>query len=154
MVPAVAVGDADGPGLFLRPLVPPVHVEAGGVHMQGLHREGEGLACPLGYLQEELRHPRLVEGVQHAAHTVIVEEPRGDALPQEPLRGLTFPIVAEEVEGGRHKAQGVQNGRFQGHPRAHLFPQAGAHPFVHQGDQPNTVHDTGDQAQVAEVVHL
>ncbi|BDG25222.1 hypothetical protein TthSNM33_24160 (plasmid) [Thermus thermophilus] len=63
VVPAVAVDDAENPHFLLSPLVPPVHVEAGGVRMQGPHREGEGLACPqgsfadLGHLQEALRHP-------------------------------------------------------------------------------------------------
>ena len=92
VVPAVALDDADDPPFLLSPLVPPVDVEAGGVPVQGPHREGEGLACLFGHLQEKLRHPRLVEGVQHAAHAVVVEEAWGDALSQ--VTGVARDLAA------------------------------------------------------------
>ena len=52
MVPAVAVGEADGPGFipridrlaFFPAPVHPVGVEAGGVGVQGPYRNGKGLA--------------------------------------------------------------------------------------------------------------
>lgn len=84
-----------------------MHVEAGGIHVHGPHREGKGPVGLLGYLQEECRHPHRIQAVQHPPHAVVVEEIRGDALPQEPPRGLALPEVAEEVERRGHKAQRI-----------------------------------------------
>jgi hypothetical protein len=101
VVPAVAVGEADGPHRFPQALVPPVEVEAGGGPLPGER--------PGGPLQE---HPG-DQAVQHPAHAVVVEEVGGDALPQEQLGGLALEEAAEEVEGGGDEAQGVQEGGLE-----------------------------------------
>ncbi len=46
----------------------------------------------------------------------VVEEVRGDALPQEALGGLALEGVAEEVEGGGDEAQGVPASPLWGTP--------------------------------------
>jgi len=156
VVPAVAVGEADGPGFipridrlaFFPAPVHPVGVEAGGVGVQGPYRR------PGGPLQEHLGDPGGVEGVQHPAHAVVVEEVGGDALPQEQLGGLALEEVAEEVEGGGDEAQGVQEGGLEGHTGGDLFPGPRAHEAVHGLYQPDSVQHAGHQAQVARVVDL
>jgi hypothetical protein len=154
VVPAVAVGDADGPHLFPQALVLPVDVEAGGVGVQGPYRKGKGPAGLPGHLQEHLGDPGGVEGVQHPAHAVVVEEVGGDAGTQEVLGGLALEEVAEEVEGGGDEAQGVQEGGLEGHPGGDLFPGPRAHEAVHGLHQPDSVQHAGHQAQVAQVVDL
>jgi len=163
VVPAVAVGDADGPHLLPQALVPPVDVEAGGVHVQSLYGKGKGLAGLPSHLQEHLGDPGGVEGVQHPAHAVVVEEVGGDAGTQEVLGGLALEEVAEEVEGGGDEAQGVPasplgehlgDGGLEGHPGGDLFPGPRAHEAVHGLHQPDPVQHAGRQAQVAQVVDL
>ena len=102
MVPAVAVGDADGPHRFPQALVPPVDVEAGGGPLPGRQRPG-------GPLQE---HPG-DQGVQHPAHAVVVG---GDAGTQEQLGGLALEEAAEEVEGEATKPRAFKRAALRAIP--------------------------------------
>jgi IS605 OrfB family transposase len=121
---------------------------------RALYGKGKGLAGLPSHLQEHLGDPGGVEGVQHPAHAVVVEEVGGDAGTQEVLGGLALEGVAEEVEGGGDEAQGVQDGGLEGHPGGDLFPGPGAHEAVHGLHQPDSAQHAGHQAQVAQVVDL
>ncbi len=86
-------------------------------HPKG-HRVLPGHLPPhrLGDLQEHLRHPSLVQGVQHPAHAVIVQALRGDPRAQGVLGGLALEEVAKEVQGRGDEAQGVQDGGLEWRP--------------------------------------
>ncbi len=132
MVPAVAVGEADDQGLVPRiglALFPapvhPVDVKAGGVHVKSPHGKGKGSAGRFSHLHEQLGDPGRVQAVQHPPHAVVVEEVRGDALPQEPLRGLALPEVAEEVKGEERKPRALRTAAFRATPVLTFSPGRG-----------------------------
>jgi hypothetical protein len=62
--------------------------------------------------------------------------------------------VAEQVEGGRNEAQGVQHGGLEGHAGGDLLVGAWPYLMIHRLHQLHPIHDSSHQTQVGQVVDL
>lgn len=131
-------------------IVLPVDRERGGVGVQSPDLHAERSARPQRQPREQPRHVVLIQPVQGASQTVVVEVLGQDPRPQQMLHRFVGEELRHEIQPAIAEAQSVQDQRDGRRPHAHLLSVGGVllvQPVRHS-DLPT---DLRDDAQMVEM---